>query len=174
MWLKLKILKIITFKKNKMKNLLASILLLIGTMSFGQTWEIMSVVDDFGDEAGYRMISVEKRLDKNKFLVYYEDSKALAIGGSYFCDDYPEVTFTVKLPSGEKKTLKITGYKSKSNKVIYFFPKNNPKLTLRLEELMELFKIGTKVSITVSESHCDDEYFLFSLSGFTRAYNKLR
>jgi hypothetical protein len=168
MWLKLKILKIITFKKNKMKNLLACILLLTTTVSFGQTWEIENLVDDFGDETGYRMIFVEKRLDKNKFLVYYEDSKALAIGGSYFCDDYPEVTFTVKLPSGEKKTLKITGYKSKSNRSIYF------RKSGALEELMELFKIGTKVSITVSESHCDDEYFLFSLSGFTRAYNKLR
>jgi hypothetical protein len=155
-----------------MKNLLACILLLIGTMSFGQTWKVTSMVDEFGDEVKEKTIFIEKIRGKYQSINIYNDN-ILAIGGSYFCDDYPEVTFTVKLPSGEKKTLKITGYKSKSNKVIYFFPKNNPKLTLRLEELMELFKIGTKVSITVSESHCDDEYFLFSLSGFTRAYNKL-
>jgi len=109
---------------------------------------------------------VEELINTNNYatekLVKYP---LLYLYGTYFCDDVIscDIVFTV---DGIDKKYTIKGIKSSDNKILFFdddlFSDKNFKND---------FIASTKVKIRVNESHCGTEYYTFTMSGSTAAYN---
>jgi len=88
----------------------------------------------------------------------------LFLRGSYFCDDYLFVDM-VLVVNGENKKYLFKVYKSNDNKILVF------RRDIWTESFIADFKGASKCLIRVNESHCGDEYYRFSMTGSTAAYN---
>ena len=89
----------------------------------------------------------------------------LYLYGSYFCDDVIncDIVFTV---GGVDKKYVIEGMKSSDNTIL-FFDDN----LFSNKDFKSDFLAASKVKIRASESYCDTEYYTFTMSGSTAAYN---
>lgn len=85
--------------------------------------------------------------------------------GAYFCDDIVncDIVFTV---GGVDKKYVIEGMKSSDNKILFFDENLFSDKDFRSD-----FLAASKVKIRASESYCDTEYYTFTMSGSTAAYN---
>lgn len=105
------------------------------------------------------------------------------ITGTYFCDDNPTVNISF-LINGEYQKFLIVGEKSSDNKTIFFGSiegNNNANITTPpgntipynygSVNFVPYFKAASSIKIRVNESHCDDDYYEFNMSGSTAAYN---
>lgn len=89
----------------------------------------------------------------------------LYLNGSYFCDDVIncDIIFTV---GGVDKKHIIEGMKSSDNTTL-FFDDN----LFSNKDFKSDFLAASKVKIRANESYCDTEYYTFTMSGSTAAYN---
>jgi hypothetical protein len=88
----------------------------------------------------------------------------LALRGIYFCDDYTYVDIVFIVNNVPKKYV-FEATKSKDNR-IYFFSES-----IWTAEFVGDFKRASKCLIRVNQSYCTDEYYEFSMTGSTAAYN---
>ena len=89
----------------------------------------------------------------------------LYLYGSYFCDDVINCDIVFTVGGGDKKYV-IEGMKSSDNTIL-FFDDN----LFSNKDFKSDFLAASKVKIRASESYCDTEYFTFTMSGSTAAYN---
>ena len=87
----------------------------------------------------------------------------LALGGSYFCDDYTYVDF-ILVVNGENKKYKLIG-RAFTNRMYYFDE------SIWTDEFIKDFKSASKCSIRVNQDYCTDDYYQFDFSGSTAAYD---
>ena len=88
----------------------------------------------------------------------------LALGGSYFCDDYTYIDF-VLVVNGANKKYELIGTKSSDSRMYYFDE------SIWTDEFIKDFKNASKCSIRVNQDYCTDDYYQFVFSGSTNAYN---
>jgi hypothetical protein len=142
-----------------MKNLLL-VLGLAFTTGLNAQWKAIESEDDFSEKK-IRFIYVEEEKDA---LGYYVDDNFYVIIGSYFCDESPDIYLAIFNSEGEKEIVKVTGIKIKSEQMAF---------TLSSEDSIKL-REGSSLKIKVDESHCDNEYFEFTLENIVEAENQLK
>ena len=88
----------------------------------------------------------------------------IGLAGSYFCDEYTTIDF-VLVVQGVNKLYKVRGMKASDNRMYYI------DHSIWTDEFIADFKSASKCSIRVNQEYCTDEYYTFSFSGSTAAFN---
>lgn len=145
-----------------MKTILVAITLMLGFTSFGQNWTHTIAEDDFSTST----IEYVANFGDDGVIAFYPKMGLIRILGGYFCDDSHTVYFSIKKLDGTKVIITADGYNISDSEGLDIFDEDS------YNELVEAFKSGATVKIKVSESYCSEDYFNFSLAGFTTAYNK--
>lgn len=148
-----------------MKNLFLSVALML--MSFGANSQFVykSVSSDF--DGNYRIAYSQDAYGNLLKLENVDGAVVLYITGSYFCDDYPNVDLLFVV-NGQKIVYTLDAFKSNDSKTLFLLE------DLGNSNVLKNFFNGTKLKIRVNESSCDDDYFEFSLSNSTNAYNFMK
>lgn len=89
----------------------------------------------------------------------------LYLNGSYFCDDVISCDFVFTVGGVDKKYV-VEGMKSSDNTMIFFEDD-----LFSDKDFKSDFLAASKVKIRANESYCDTEYYTFTMSGSTAAYN---
>lgn len=98
------------------------------------------------------------------------------ISGGYHCDEKPLVNISF-LINGVYEKYTVQGYTSEDSKTVFFGMLNDFKIIEGYSiyettiNLVQQFKSATSVKIRINESHCEDDYYEFSMSGSSAAYN---
>tara|TARA_R110000868_G_scaffold56134_4_gene174042 strand:- start:201 stop:653 length:453 start_codon:yes stop_codon:yes gene_type:complete len=146
-----------------MKNVLMIMALMMCLVANGQ-WTYKIIHSDF-DGSFKRSFTAT---NNNGFLMMEESDTVnkpfLGLSGSYFCDDETLIEF-VLVVKGVNKLYKIDAMKSGDSEMYYI---NDSIWT---DEFVNDFKSASKCSIRVNQSYCTDEYYTFSFSGSTAAFN---
>ncbi len=120
------------------------------------------------DFDGNYKIAYNEDLNGNLLKLENIDGKiSMYVAGSYFCDDNPNVDLLF-IVNGEK--FNYTTYGDKSNDGTTMFLISD----LENSEILDNFLNGSKIKIRVNESHCEDDYFEFSLSNSNNAFNFMK
>lgn len=88
----------------------------------------------------------------------------LAIKGSYYCDDYANIDF-VFVVDGVNVKYTLKGTKTKDSSIYYFDE------SIWTDEFIKDFQSASKCLVRVNQDYCQDDYYEFSFSGSTAAYN---
>ena len=90
---------------------------------------------------------------------------AFYVSGSYICEDYPVVDIGFVIGT-ESKKYSIKAYTSSDSHTVFII---DNLLDENNSEMLNDFKKCSSVVMRINESHCEDEYYTFNMSGSTRA-----
>lgn len=148
-----------------MKNIILSVAFIMGSFYASSQFKCKKVNSDF--DGSYRIAYNE---DYNGNLLKLENvggKVCMYVVGSYFCDENPSVDLLFVV-NGEKFVFTTDGVKSNDGTTMFLIDDIEDSV------ILNHFLNGTKIKIRVNESHCEDDYFEFSLSNSTNAFNFMK
>ena len=146
----------------KKLTLITTIMLVMGT-SFGQ-W-ITKTIDN-GLDAPYKIAYCENST-KNALLKLEQTEEGVAfyLTGGYHCDDYPSVDLVIMV-NGEPQRYNFSCTKSSDGTTVFIVMN---LLDTEQASFLADFKRGSSIVMRINESHCEDDYFKFSMANSTKA-----
>lgn len=148
-------------------NLLVT-LLLLANWSYSQ-W-ITRYIDNSIDDPYYIAYSQDKSTNCLLKLEENNGSVALYITGSYYCTDYPIVDLAFKV-NGVNKRHNLVAKKSRDSKTIFLV---FDLTSSDQKDFLNDFLNASSMIVRVNEETCTDEYYLFSMTNSTKAFNTIK
>jgi hypothetical protein len=145
-----------------MKKIFLSIGLFLLSFSVKSQFVYKNVVSDF--DGNYK-IAYSKDIYGNLLKLENVDGYvAMYITGGYFCDETPNVDLLFVV-NGENFVYNLDAVTSENSKTLFLID------DLQNSLIIKYFLNGSKLKIRVNESHCDNDYYEFSLGNSTNAFN---
>jgi len=148
-----------------MKKIILSVAFIIGSFYASSQFKYKKVNSDF--DGSYRIAYNE---DYNGNLLKLENvggRVSMYVVGGYFCDENPSVDLLFVV-NGEKFVFTTEGTKSNDSSTIFLIDDLEESL------ILSYFLQGSKIKVRVNESHCESDYFEFSLGNSTNAFNFMK
>jgi hypothetical protein len=144
-----------------MKKIILSVAMLATTLCFSQ-WTTKTIDSQFDG----KFKKAYTKTSNNGFLAMEkgEVQPFFYLRGSYFCDDTAEIDIVFEV-NGQNKKHTIYATKSKDSNVYYF------EESSWTENFISDFKNAHICYIRVNQEYCQDDYYVFNMSGSTAAYN---
>jgi hypothetical protein len=144
-----------------MKKLLLSIFTLLLIESTYAQWINKSVNNGFDDP--YRICYTKESNETVLKLENVDGDIVLYLQGGYFCDDAPIVDISFLVNGAWKKYATEATKGTQSNSL---FLVDDMSTSNALVDFLN----ATSVKLRVNESHCENNYYQFNMSGSTAAY----
>jgi hypothetical protein len=96
-----------------------------------------------------------------------DSSVAFYLSGGYHCDGYSSVDIGLTIGS-ETKRYSFETWTSSDKRTVFIL---DDIRSVENVEFLKDFQRSTKLSIRINESHCENDYYSFIMTGSTRALN---
>lgn len=94
-----------------------------------------------------------------------EEGVAFYLTGGYHCDDYPSVDVAIMV-NGDPKRYSFSGTKSSDGTTVFIVMN---LLDPEQSDFLKDFKRGTSIVMRINETHCESDYYKFSMANSTKA-----
>jgi hypothetical protein len=142
------------------KRIITIATILVANVSLAQ-WTNKNINNGFDEP--YRICHTKENNNAILKLENVDGEIALYLQGGYFCDENLTVDILLMV-NGEWKKYSTVGTKSEDSKALFLID------NLASSELILDFLNATSIKLRVNETHCDNEYYQFNMSGSTSAY----
>ena len=146
-----------------MKKVINLVLAVLITGCINAQWSYKLYNNGFDEP--YKMAITPENNGAYSYMLNVDSAVVLAIGGGYYCDEYPTID-VVLVVNGLDNKFEFTGYKGGTSDVVYITwdMLDNP-------EFVTAFKAASQMKVRINETICTSEIYSYKMTSSRAAFD---